>query len=159
MIHAPNRDIVKINTKYRKNMGLGNKTCNEVGMDRFNFTLISGTDYNASGTGNISLEIWEDNNYWRNYTIHYDATVSYDVIPIADLDALDETTKDIFLGIGLIAISAITGLLVGGGSAGFHTFMIGGIIISIISANFLYLALISVIYYLLKEIIFKVVQQ
>lgn len=148
---------IKYNTDYRIGLGQAPKqaTYSLIDMNRWDFTLASGTDFDNTGNDNITL-----------YTYYYDEdntlleTATKEIIYINEtrnnyFTEINENTtgtriKNFTLFITLIIISTILGVLFKSPNIGTNTFLIGGVIIAIFSTSFIMLALINMIYYAIR---------
>lgn len=146
-LSAPNRDIILLNTNYRNYRGLGNKTLIKDNWNRYKIELSNGTDYLVNNQNDIYVEIWVDGILKFNRTIDYK---TYDVN--IENNNYDTNTFVVAVGIIIIFVSGTFGFLFKNSSVGFGVFMIGTLVASMITINFLWLSLIGVMYFALKGI-------
>lgn len=144
MIMAKGRDQVKINTDYRVSLGLGQRELTDSGRGKYNSTLISGTDFSAV-SGDIVVYVYIDGVNAHNWTI-----VEKEPTNIFDLPTLDTDVVAVVGGIALVFVSGAIGMIFTSATAGFTSFMVGSIFLGLINPAFLWLSLVSLIYFVIK---------
>lgn len=148
IIMAKQADQVTINTDYRAGLGLGTRELTNTGRGKYNASLISGTDFSSSASGDIVVYIYVDGVNIKNWTIE-------EKVPTRIFDIstdIDDETLIVAGTIGLIFISGAIGMIFTSATAGFSAFMIGSILMALVSVNFLYLSIVSLLYFVLKLI-------
>lgn len=121
VIVAPSKDQVAINTQYRRNQGFTSyQVLNEDLLNRYFFTLSSGTHYSSSSAEDIQLLVYTDGSLTSNKTVRY----VDDRTDILDLPSLDSSLLNVILGIVIIIISALVGMMFTSASIGVTAFMV-----------------------------------
>lgn len=140
-------DQVKINTAYRDGLGLEQKELVDDDYGRYYFTLTSGTDFDSSAIGDITVYIYIDGSLVKTWTI-----TEKEITRIFDIPSLDDDVEVVVGAIALIFISGAIGLLFTSATAGFTVFMAGSIFMSLLNLNFLWFSAVGIIYFTLKAI-------
>lgn len=150
-IYAPGINNIKINTDYGYTQNRSNTTLTEGTLDQFTFRLQSGIDFSLTGTDNIILYVYADGTTITKTITFY--TQQNNAV-LSDW-SFGGKALNIVLFLALIFMSSAIGWMWKTTSGGFTAFMIGAIGLSFISTAFIYMTLISVIYFIGK-IAFKV---
>lgn len=117
---------------------------------RCTFGITNGTDFNQLNNDNITVQLW-----LNETTLQHTHTIEYDTNTKTDLFTFTGITYNYLnpiIAIILILAAGTAGILFNNTNAGLHTFMIGSILISFITTNFLWLSVIASTYYTLKII-------
>lgn len=119
----------------------------------YEFTIISGIDYNSSTTAKqecFTFTINEEKNY--DYCIGINKVpIQREIAPTIEEQEATPLIKTVAI-IALIIISAGIGIILKRTTAGFSTFMIGSIMISAIIPSFMLLGIVCAYYYAIKLI-------
>lgn len=140
-------DQVKYTTAYRESLGLEQVELTDDGYGRYYFTMTSGTEFSSSASGDITVYIYIDGTLTKTWTIEEKV-----ITRIFDIPSLDDDIEVVAGAIALIFISGAIGMLFTSATAGFTTFMVGSIFMSLLNAGFLWLSAIGIIYFLLRTI-------
>ena len=152
MIYAPSKTSVKYTTQYRIDNSKSNLTATKGTLDDYPFTLIAGRDYSLTGSDDITIYFYIDNEILTR-TITYDPTNKTKTF--SDWSFANGITG-VILFLALIFLSAWMGRTFKYADAGFGTFMVGTVLLSFITTQFLYLSLLTSIYFGGK-IIYKII--
>ena len=145
MISAKSAEQVKITTNYREGLGLSQRQLSKDLRGRWDATLVAGTDFSTTGTGDIIVYIYIDEVNVKNWTI-----IEKEYTRIFDIPSVDTNTVVVASAVGLVFASGVIGLLFTSISAGFTVFMVGGILLSLVNTSFLYLSLVGILFFGLK---------
>ena len=149
-IMSKNKELIEVTTQYRINQGLGRRTLTADGLERYAFTLVSGTDFSLTTTDDITLYIYFDNTLWRTITIDYDTSEK------TRTWTMPETVDEKIILLGIIAITMIAGLIFRSQTIGKWTFITAGIFSGAITTALLWLSFICgayVIFGIIKGVI------
>jgi hypothetical protein len=146
VITAKSADQVKLQTTY---MASARELTQPKGNGVYNATLVSGTDFNSvNGSGSISINIIIDGYSIKNWTIEEKVANRFFDLP----SDFSEDTLVTIGSIALIVVSSIAGMVLTSVTAGFTVFMVGSILLLLVSTSFFWLAVIGLMYFVLKAI-------
>lgn len=135
-VYAPSRTSITYTTNFRELGGLGNKTITLDEHKSAKFNLTRGTDYDSSGTDDITITIWVDGTYWRTLQIE---NLIPDESKFNEPAGVDSDKRNGLAFIGLIILVGVLGLLIKGEEEGMGTgaygkvlFMGGAILLNIV---------------------------
>lgn len=142
-------DTVELTTNYRLSQGLPLKdvTNSITWIDSHYFTLEAGTDFATTGNDNITVYIYLNSEYWGQATIRYQSDEpEEELFNESVLQGQDSALIEI---LGLLVLVAVMGLIFKDVRVGFHTFMVGLMVLTAINPTiFFWLGFISLLYYL-----------
>lgn len=150
-ITAIGRNKVEVTTSYRETDALSRYHLTGDSLDRYPFTLYSGTDFSLVTSDDITLYIYLDSSLWRTITIEYDEEekqFQFTGIP----SEVSATVLNPLLAILLVLISFGFGFLIKNEKTSEIVFKTGGVGLSLVSTQFLWLTSIIVLSVLLKGI-------
>jgi hypothetical protein len=146
-IMTKNKELVEITTDYRESEGLSRKTLISDELERYAFTLVSGSDFSLTTTDDITLYVYLDNELWRTINVDYDTSDKTRTFN------MPETVSDILIGIALIFLTVLAGLIFKFQTIGKWTFIIGGVFTGFLSTTYLWVSFICGAY-----LIFRIVK-
>lgn len=159
VITAIGKTTVKVQTDYRISQGLTSLkdiTSTKDILERFTFNLTNGTDFTTGQ--NLTVMIYLDEVFWRNYTIAYEQDTQTRYFQEVS-EYITERALNILLAIGILIVTISIGLLFKTTNAGVTAFTVSSIIASLIQIQFLWLTAVTVLGLLLRWIVRKVIEE
>lgn len=155
---APGRNRVDIQTQYMLNNNVSRQLVVEDKLDRYNFILIPGQHFSSTSNDNITLCVYLDNVLWKNVTIVYDTISFTDIFEDSEHSSIPDNIFIPIAVIGLLIACMAIGIIIKNKNAGTITFILGSILLGIINTAFIWVALIGVLYIIVK-VIYKVTSE
>lgn len=148
IIYAKDKNSVKITTDYAISQGRGLVTLEADSLERYAFVLESGTDFSATGTDDIIVYIYINDELYATKTI--ESQIRTEIIEF--WDDIDSTYLNIGLFIALLTISLLCSIAFKSSTAGFSVFALGSIGAGAISSGFYWIGGIMIIFILARTI-------
>jgi len=154
--------VFTVNTQYRIDNSLPSKSMFTGQIDEYQttlpeyahtFQLVSGTDFNHTNTDDITLFIYDDSVQIVNRTIEYISTNASIIIDLNDYTTTTEKkTIAVLLILGLLTFVIIMQFMFRSVNQdiGFHTYMVGMVMLAFIFTPFIIPAIITAVYYAMK---------